>query len=434
MRIELSLNSDYVPNWGVWEGLRELVSNAQDAEKEFNAPCKIEMRKSGTLLIRNEGASLPRESLLFGYSTKQNKKDMIGNFGEGMKLGVLALIRQGYTMKIKNGEEIWTPALEDSEKFNSKVLVFHTGKSKAKNIRNDLDVEIKDLGVETWDLLKECFLFIKQPEEIVQTTRGRMILDQEYQGKLYVKGIFVEYIPKFTYGYDLYFADLDRDRKMVRRFDLDWECGHIWNEATAKETAYQEQLLNKAEELLEENSHEVNYFNPKVEVSEKLATNFLDKYGDEAVPVSDISQSKEIDHLGKKGIVVSFSLRRVLEEKFGNFEDIRQQAAESKTKFLSWHELSDVDKKYFTTAKEAVEQGLEHNINNLNVVEFADPDIEGQYKDGEIFISQKILRDLPMLIHVIAHEVAHSDGDDGSPHHVQRMGHILSNALAKLVC
>ena len=96
MKVEMTLHSDYVPNWKTAEGIRELIQNARDGEKEYNALMSVKYRRSsGTLIVRNDNVNIPREALLIGYSTKRNNEQLIGQFGEGLNLGILALVRDG---------------------------------------------------------------------------------------------------------------------------------------------------------------------------------------------------------------------------------------------------------------------------------------------------------------------------------------------------
>src|ERR1700674_1452231 len=97
-RIELTLKTDYVPNWNVDDGIREFVSNAQDAKTQYGDSIKIDWylpageTTQGTLRIENTGSVLSRETLLFGQSTKYGQSQTIGSFGEGSKLATLALL------------------------------------------------------------------------------------------------------------------------------------------------------------------------------------------------------------------------------------------------------------------------------------------------------------------------------------------------------
>ncbi len=88
-KIQLSIKTDYLPNWGLWEGIRELIQNGRDAEIEMDAPMSVDYKfDRQTLVIKNSGAALTQEALLLGHTTKVGRSDTIGKFGEGLKLGV----------------------------------------------------------------------------------------------------------------------------------------------------------------------------------------------------------------------------------------------------------------------------------------------------------------------------------------------------------
>ena len=71
MKLELTIKTDYMPGWGIWEGIRELVQNGRDAEVEQDALLTVRHRKeSDILVIENEGCTLPHEALLLGHTSK----------------------------------------------------------------------------------------------------------------------------------------------------------------------------------------------------------------------------------------------------------------------------------------------------------------------------------------------------------------------------
>src|SRR5262245_58987685 len=144
MRYELSVEKSYVGDWGADEGIREFMQNGRDAEIEQNAKLNVSHRVDtagrGVLVIENEGAVLAKDTLLLGRSTKRDREDLAGQYGEGYKLGALALVRAGYAVRIRNGGEVWTATIERSDKFDSDVLVFHVVGGRQE--RNRVQVEI----------------------------------------------------------------------------------------------------------------------------------------------------------------------------------------------------------------------------------------------------------------------------------------------------
>src|SRR5262249_29918758 len=158
MKLELSVKTTYLPTWTVWHGLRELVQNAKDAEVELNA--KMGVQHTGKVLrIENEGAILPREALLFGHTTKTGNSELIGKFGEGLKLGILALVRDGFPVKIRSGCEVWVPAIEKSEKYDADVLVFDIQGGRKPEQR--VSVEIGNILKEDWAKFRWKFRFLE---------------------------------------------------------------------------------------------------------------------------------------------------------------------------------------------------------------------------------------------------------------------------------
>ena len=87
--IELTIDTNYLPDWGVQEGLRELLQNTKDAEVSTGFPAYINYKPNKVTLVNNY-AKINRDVLLFGKTTKVDDERMIGHFGEGMKLGILS--------------------------------------------------------------------------------------------------------------------------------------------------------------------------------------------------------------------------------------------------------------------------------------------------------------------------------------------------------
>lgn len=427
---EISLSTSYVPEWGVWEGIREIVQNGKDGEVEHNAPLNVRMTDSGTLIIENEGVVLPRETLLIGYSTKAHNSDALGQFGEGLKLGAMALVRDGYPITINNGDEIWKPIIVQSNKFNAEVLAFDITKSKKKNFTKKLTVSIKNVGVENWKDLSKFFLFLQKPEVVYEGRDGTLIMDKEYSGMLFLKSIFVTRDVSLNYGYNLKRGKLDRDRKMVDRFDQRYEISQIYAEAIQNDSAHKEVLVEKAMESLSNGTDETAHFNfvASTETLDALSNKFTGEYGDNAVPVQSLSDSKELEHYGGKGVVVSGNLKEVLERKLGTFKENKQKLVNSNIKYLSWHDLDDVQKKNFNCAIEMISKVRQIDIDKIQIAEFAEFGIEGQYDsgNGNITISCHILYNLPKLLHTLVHEISHEYGDDGTQNHIVVMGDILA--------
>ena len=434
MKVELSIQANYFPEWGVWEGVRELVANARDAEREFSAPLTVRHRKEGgVLILENEGATLPHEALLLGFTTKQGQSEMIGRFGEGLKGGVLALVRAGLAVKIRSGSEVWTPSIQRSEKFNANVLVFDIEKGRKEQDR--VAVEIGSVTVEAWEKFRQLFLFLaKDSEQIVKTSSGSLLLAEEHKGRIFVKGIFVGNDPKMAYGYDLYHAQLDRDRKMVEKYDLQYRTQAIWSSAMR----VRPDLIEPFGKMLDEQAADVEGIGEYTartlsdDVKKSIVDTFQKRHGEEALPVDSLAVSQEVEHLGKRGIICTKPMQHILESILGNAATNKAKLAEETLHLYGWHDLSDVERANLIDAIATIHPVEPVAIDEVNIADFRDVRIRGLFKDGKIRLAKKILADRSTALRVLVHEVAHRAGGDGEKGHVSNIERIWSGVVERL--
>jgi hypothetical protein len=129
--LNLGIDPKYVMHWGLWEGFREIVQEFRDAifrqndlsyslstnsnnelqffntDKQLLGSVKFDPVNQKLALKVSNVPLLKRQCLLMGGSTKQDEKNLIGRYGEGLKLGILALLRVGVHTRIVNGSEVW---------------------------------------------------------------------------------------------------------------------------------------------------------------------------------------------------------------------------------------------------------------------------------------------------------------------------------------
>ena len=115
-KFALPIKSTYVPDWGVWECLREFVQNAKDEEDDRGSEMKIS-HSGSALRIFNRGADMDRSALLLGQTSKADRSDLRGQFGEGLNLVILAGVRAGLDIVVYTQTERWTATLEPSDEY-----------------------------------------------------------------------------------------------------------------------------------------------------------------------------------------------------------------------------------------------------------------------------------------------------------------------------
>lgn len=215
-KYELSLSRNYVSSWGIEEAIRELLQNAKDSSGEDI----IEIDKSsGTITIINRNTSIPSSTLLLGNTSKKDDLDKIGQFGEGYKLALLVLLREGKDITIRNGSKLWTPSFQYSDNFECEVLCIE----ESENYGNDLEFIISPFSQLELNELEEEFLGLNgQPYNSIQTSYGEILTDSDYKGKVFVDGLPVYEDDNFEYGYNFKpcYVTLDRDRKSINIYEL----------------------------------------------------------------------------------------------------------------------------------------------------------------------------------------------------------------------
>lgn len=215
--IETTLHANYQPEWSAAEAIRELVSNAMDGQirglangtGRFTHSCHpaLDATDGLTLTLTNAGVQLPLSVLLMGASGSRGNEDCIGQFGEGLPLALLVLAREGYSVLIENGDEVWTPFLRYSTKLGGKVLCVQT--RKLRKSKGHFSVQVNGLMESDWTETRKKFLCFTHPA--YDTSKNQLLLEQELSGSVYVKGVFVSKI-NALFGYNLTEVQLNRDR------------------------------------------------------------------------------------------------------------------------------------------------------------------------------------------------------------------------------
>eukprot|EP00118_Oscarella_pearsei_P021228 m.237397 g.237397 ORF g.237397 m.237397 type:complete len:353 (+) comp40145_c0_seq62:2410-3468(+) len=274
-RISLSICEEYSSSWKLWEGVRELVQNWYDGVVEMREsirgtvfPLKIDVKKKDKkekevfryvasvsvpgengrttytplgeihfngklrrLTLVNHQTSLARKVLLLGYSKKARCEDVIGRFGEGLKVGALALLREGRRVFMETSKDRWEFCLESHPTFSDAKVLTVKVTCRQKSFQDltefpecpvDLDLDdtctsLWPIKKEEWDNLARKFLFLEPPRDIVRTEQGSLIMDASMNGQLYVKGIWVTDFSNegLHAGADMCWLRLDRDRRAI---------------------------------------------------------------------------------------------------------------------------------------------------------------------------------------------------------------------------
>lgn len=223
MKYELPISPNYVSNWGVKEAIREILQNAIDAEKRGYEKQISYNEELHNLYITTKGTTLPISSLVLGCSSKTNEDNMIGKFGEGYKLALVVLLRNGHQVSIANGENYWDVSFEYSDTYKTEVLCIGTlNKCLAQEVPS-IAFCITNIDQDLYNEFLQYFPCINEDYgETVESAYGSILLDKRFKGKMYVEGLYIQSDNNFDYGYNFNadVVDLDRDRKAINYYEL----------------------------------------------------------------------------------------------------------------------------------------------------------------------------------------------------------------------
>lgn len=218
---ELPLSRDYVRHWGLREAVRELVQNALDSESPFEYAFA-----EGQLFITSRFARLEASTLVLGSTSKADRSDAIGSFGEGYKIALLVLTRNGYDVKVLNGNKQWVPEFRHSDQFDAEVLCINESPAHRQN--QGVEFVVSGLTEEDEAEIRSMCLRMQPPmSDVIGTKYGHILPSRP--GKLYVGTLFV-CNTDLTYGYDILpeHLQLERDRQTVSGWDLKQVSKNAW--------------------------------------------------------------------------------------------------------------------------------------------------------------------------------------------------------------
>lgn len=206
-KFELSLSPDYVKDWTVQDALRELIQNALDQETVIpDNKAGINWDGLSTLTISNKSSVLKRSSLFLGATTKSDDSNTIGCFGEGYKIAMLVLLRNGNNVTILNygAKEIWKPRLVKSRRYGTTVLTVFVESMAIWSKAPDDNISIIVDGVDSkvYDELKQRTLVLQDDYDYVTTDIGRILTSPQHRGKVFVNGFYTTTVDTLEYGYD----------------------------------------------------------------------------------------------------------------------------------------------------------------------------------------------------------------------------------------
>jgi hypothetical protein len=403
-RIELSITPAYCPTWGLWEGIREIAQNWLDQRDRPLEDDEVTPRavtdtvkyaeETHVLQFTNLNAEVtPADIALLGETDKADTGER-GHWGEGVKLACLALFRAGHGVAIHSGTALYRTAIRHSEAFDTDVLMFD--RSSDASYLNGVCVSIFNVAPEDWEQARHRLIPLRAMAPTVhEATSGQVLLDDPDRGDIFHKGIFVTHDDKLPRGYNFTTNQikLDRDRSMVRGFDLQWHASAMESDLLKADVTTGEDMLERLEAGGTEVAHADNFLG---EGRAKVEQAFEDKYGKDHIPGPTDA--------GLKGVTVPYALREVL----SSYRAKKVTAAAEEP--VECHGEVDPGHQEVLTSVTYLLKDAGHPV-DVHLVSFADPNAKSAFRDGKVLVSISTLSSQREFLKAVVSAIQVDDAD-----------------------
>ncbi|AOQ26733.1 hypothetical protein [Vibrio phage S4-7] len=290
------LTRDYLSRWSLEDGIRELIQNSVDQDSNYI------YREGGELVFNTFGGTIDPKNLLLGVGTKTSDDSKRGGFSEGLLLSLLIMAREEVDITFINGEYQWIPVFEYNEDYQCETLTIL--EEYAEESFDGVSITI-DVGDSVADTVEKNTLFLQDDYEHYETSQGTILLGEEHKGRIYVGGLFVDLFDS-QYGFDFLpeCFELDRDRKSLKPFDIQWTIKDLIAEMSSSEL--DDDLSDRVVSSMESNDKSMQYVNTySVSDSENFKKSaeklYNEKYGG-MILTSDYSEAEELRESGNKNV------------------------------------------------------------------------------------------------------------------------------------
>ena len=210
-RVVTTLTLNYRKQWGINEAIREIGQNTLD---ELERLPRFDYEKK-TLIISDNGHGMTkRQFLLLGISEKSGE-DKRGQYGEGLKIALVVLLRKGYKVTVKSQD--WKCNMTTSLLEGEEVVTYDFDEN---DYTTGVQFRITGLKEKILRKIVDGLFLPENPSDCILNTNCGKILSGDYAGKMYSRRIFVNEEKKAIYGYDLYKVELGTDRQYASHWSV----------------------------------------------------------------------------------------------------------------------------------------------------------------------------------------------------------------------
>ena len=207
-RLDTGISPNYAKDWTAVEAIREILQNYLDIRRELGVGGGITWDEDQMLAtVRDQGPGLEMRHLALGISEKG--EGSTGQFGEGLKLAMLVLAREGRHIEVRTRGEVIQAEIAQSEAYETETLHLVIKPMAPRHAATCTGTSIRFTCGE--GELAEAKAYFTELSQIDWVERGKISLPG---GWLYVNGSRVAELPTALFSYHL---SGDRAREILNR-------------------------------------------------------------------------------------------------------------------------------------------------------------------------------------------------------------------------
>jgi len=324
--INMMLAQSYCEDWGVAEVLREIVSNAIDADPNhtvtFNDEVTVET-------VTNPSIG---NLLMMGSGSKKSQDDNIGQFGEGLKVAALTATRLKMNMQIETPHGLITFVFRKPEGFDEDCL--HACLNT--NVRH----EGCRISFKNSDEVKDLYdsMFLQGPKEfgpICEANPGRC--------RIFSKNVLIcELAEVALFDWNLERLKINRDRSIPDSYSVKNNIA-LWLERNGSDGHF-DKIINNPDCYEAQCLRDTWIAQP---TRAKLKAAFTRVHGEDAILAVDDQHANTLAaYKGHTVVTTSMTIRNLLEDYVQNSNTVLTMADTYETKPLGEGTKQDMIRKF----------------------------------------------------------------------------------------
>lgn len=434
--IEPGLSPKYAKNWDQSMALREFIANAFDVTPKDES-IEVKKKDGNWVLFYDTEAKLKRKHFQMGeHEEYKTKEEVIGQFGEGIKVAASVLHRQGINLKIEGIGTTWYPVIEESEQWggNPTLRVYMEPNNRKKGTK----VTFTNLNYNQVKKAKNKFLHFRDDYKKLDTIDNNDIIQfEDDEGRIAIRDLVVDPGIETLLSYNLNDKKIqDRDREKIRERDIKDKLSDAIKKTDSRKVA---KKIIEAFEESKDVKETSTYIYPK---NKDLWMDLIEeKYGEKVVIGSHQIADLNATDLGYEVIDWGFKGNALLED-LGIEKSNNLKGAKGEIEVVSPRNLTKEQRKNLDLALSSLKHLREHHWDDkdpekdLDFVKVAEDfekveggeNVEGMndpFGKEQIFIKEDQLNDPSDATGTLIHEYIHYR--TGASDRTRRFENIFTN-------